>query len=67
MFKNLCCNAHTIGNPVEHTYWGDISGIKSTIGHFVISIELADSINKHSITHQLGPRYEGQLKPDGRA
>ena len=58
MFKNFCCSeglisAHTIGNPVEYTYCGDISGIKSTIDHFVISIELPDSINKHSILDEL--------------
>ena len=38
-------SAHTIGNPVEYTYCSDI------IDHFVISIELADYINKHSQCH----------------
>ena len=33
-----------------------ISGIKSTIDHFVVSIELADSINKHSILDELQNR-----------
>ena len=61
MIKNFCCSeglisAHTIGNPVEYTYCSDISGIKSTIDHFVILIELADSINKHSILDELENR-----------
>ena len=63
MFKNLCyseglISAHTIDNPVEYTYCSDISGIKSTIDQFVISIELADSINKHSILDKLENRSD---------
>ena len=63
MFKNCCCSeglisAHTIGNPVEYTYCSDISGIKSTNDHFVISIELAGYINKHSILDELENRSD---------
>ena len=62
MFKNFCSSedlisAHTIGNPVEYTYCSDISGIKSTIDH-VVSIELVNYINKHSILDELENRSD---------
>ena len=51
-------SAHTICNPIEYTYCSDMSCLKSTIDHYVISIELSDSINKHSIIDELENRSD---------
>ena len=51
-------SVHTIGNQVEYTYCSDISGVKSTLDHFVISNELSDCINKHCIIEDIENRSD---------
>ena len=63
LFKQFCneeslISVHTIGNQVEYTYCSDISGVKSTLDHFVISNELSDCINKHCIIEDIENRSD---------
>ena len=63
LFKQFCneeslISVHTIGNQVEYTYCSDISGVKSTFDHFVISNELSDCINKHCIIEDIENRSD---------